>query len=154
MPFRTPTGLQRTLVALLVLDVALGGLLAAGMGLFLWTTRSGFNLSLIAALTMAIQPFLLLSFVGFIVLLVWLSYIARNARALAPGDTVPTPGWVVGHYFIPLLNLYLPLRDMRQLWRASNPTSSGSGDCTAARGAILHHRLVGSLTCSLDCCCE
>ena len=35
-----------------------------------------------------------------------------------------TPGWSVGYYFIPILNLYKPFRAMKEIWQVShNPVS-------------------------------
>lgn len=39
-----------------------------------------------------------------------------------------TPGWAVGWYFIPIMNLFKPFQAMRELWTASH----GVGDSYAA----------------------
>jgi hypothetical protein len=51
----------------------------------------------------------------------------KNARALA-GEGVPleyTPGWTVGWFFVPLLNLWKPYRAVGEMFTVSRPTGTG-----------------------------
>lgn len=54
-----------------------------------------------------------------IVFLRWLYLAAGNARAIGADDMMVGPGWAVGWYFVPVLNLVMPLLAMRELWKAS-----------------------------------
>lgn len=49
----------------------------------------------------------------------WLVLAHRNLRPMEARDLVFEPGWVVGFYFVPLMNLWAPLQAMVELWRAS-----------------------------------
>lgn len=52
----------------------------------------------------------------------WIHRAAGNARALGATGLEFTPGWAVGWYFIPILNLWKPYRAMKEIWQASaNP---------------------------------
>ena len=64
----------------------------------------------------------------------WIVRANKNVRALGAGGLRITPGWAVGYFFVPIVNLWRPYQAMSDLWRASrNP---GSWVATAA-GAIL-----------------
>jgi uncharacterized protein DUF4328 len=52
----------------------------------------------------------------------WLYLANANAHALGAADMMVTPGWAVGWFFMPLMNLAMPFVAMRELWKASaNP---------------------------------
>jgi len=54
--------------------------------------------------------------------LMWIHRANRNARALGATGMTFTPGWSVGWYFIPILNLWKPYQAMKEIWQASaNP---------------------------------
>lgn len=55
--------------------------------------------------------------------LVWLHRASRNLPALGnPKSKVEfTPGWAVGWFFIPLANLVMPYRAVREVWEKSDP---------------------------------
>ncbi|MEV0734411.1 DUF4328 domain-containing protein [Streptomyces sp. NPDC050549] len=40
--------------------------------------------------------------------LVWLARSRRNAQELSPEASLPSPGWTIGSWFIPLVNLVVP----------------------------------------------
>ena len=64
----------------------------------------------------------------------WIYRANFNARSLGAQNMKFTPGWSVGYYFIPFLNLWRPYQAMKEIWKASkNPTSWESEE----RGAIL-----------------
>jgi hypothetical protein len=62
---------------------------------------------------------MLLYIVGGIATLVWIYRANRNAHLIGTLEMEVTPGWAVGWYFIPFLNLFMPLRAMREIWAAS-----------------------------------
>jgi uncharacterized protein DUF4328 len=50
----------------------------------------------------------------------WIYVAHRNLPALGVRYLEVTPGWAVGWFFIPFLNLWYPFKGMRFLWRASH----------------------------------
>jgi Domain of unknown function (DUF4328) len=54
-----------------------------------------------------------------IAFLVWLYRAEVNARALGAEDMMVSPGWAVGWFFVPLVQLVMPLIAVRELWKAS-----------------------------------
>lgn len=61
----------------------------------------------------------ILFLVGAVVTLRWIYLAHVNARALGASDMVVSPGWAVGWFFVPLMNLFMPFVAMRELWKAS-----------------------------------
>ena len=60
-----------------------------------------------------------LSFIGSIILfLIWLYRVASNVLRLDPRANIK-PGWVVGSYFVPLVNWVMPVVSMRNIIRSS-----------------------------------
>ncbi len=53
----------------------------------------------------------------------WIYRANQNVRALGADDLPITPGWAVGYFFVPVVNLWRPYQAMKDLWKAShNPT--------------------------------
>ncbi|MEM7745575.1 MAG: DUF4328 domain-containing protein [Pseudomonadota bacterium] len=63
---------------------------------------------------------------------IWIYRATANARAIAPEDGRITPGWAVGWYFVPIVNLWMPYKAMRQTWNSSIHGVAGSMDAPAA----------------------
>jgi heme/copper-type cytochrome/quinol oxidase subunit 2 len=62
----------------------------------------------------------------------WIYRANFNVRSLGAQNMKFTPGWSVGYYFIPILNLWRPYQAMKEIWKASkNPTSWESEDHSA-----------------------
>ena len=57
-----------------------------------------------------------------IAFLMWVHRSHRNLSALGAQGLKFTPGWAVGWWFIPILNLFQPFRIIREIWRASDPS--------------------------------
>lgn len=53
---------------------------------------------------------------GAIFYCIWLNRCAKNAHALAGRQLRNTPGMMVGYYFIPFANLWVPYPDMKEIW--------------------------------------
>jgi len=65
----------------------------------------------------------LVSFLGTsLAFLSWLHRANQNLPSLGNRDLKYTPGWAVGGFFVPFLNLVQPFRVMRELWHGSDPT--------------------------------
>lgn len=51
---------------------------------------------------------------------VWIYRASWNARQLQPNQERITPGWAIGFYFVPILNLFKPFSAMTQTWNSSH----------------------------------
>jgi hypothetical protein len=58
---------------------------------------------------------------GFITFLVWINRANKNARALGAGWMRFTPGWSIGWFFVPIMNLFRPYQVVQEIWRVSDP---------------------------------
>ena len=54
-----------------------------------------------------------------IVFLRWIYFTNSNSRSLGATGMQFTPGWSIGYYFVPFLNLYKPYRAMKEIWKTS-----------------------------------
>lgn len=66
--------------------------------------------------------------------LLWIYRANLNARGFGATTMEFHPGWSVGYYFIPIMNLFKPYQAMQQIWKAShNPQNwlrePDSSDC-------------------------
>jgi hypothetical protein len=126
--YRDLTGLTRTAVfsvyAYMAVDL-LYGLYMAWMLSSPPDPKSGQTeiLPLLALLTF-------LAFVGSaIVVGRWIYLAVANAHAISNEMTV-TPGWAVGSYFVPILNLFKPFQGMKEAWLASHHRSNWHAEPT------------------------
>lgn len=54
----------------------------------------------------------------------WVYRIANNALSFKPTEFNETPGWVVGWYFIPIANIFVPYIQIKKIYKISkNPTN-------------------------------
>ena len=60
-----------------------------------------------------------------ILFLVWIYRAHRNLPALGVSGLKYSPNWAVGGWFIPIMNLWRPYQVTAEIWRASDPESSG-----------------------------
>lgn len=56
---------------------------------------------------------------GFLILR-WIHRANWNARALGAENMQFTPGWSIGWYFVPIVNLWKPYQAMKEIWMASS----------------------------------
>jgi hypothetical protein len=61
-----------------------------------------------------------------IAFLMWIFSAHSNLRILGAEGLQFTPGWAVGYFFIPILNLFRPFQVTQEIWRASDPQASDS----------------------------
>lgn len=54
----------------------------------------------------------------------WTYFSNQNAQFLTSDDLEFTPGWAVGWYFIPIMNLWKPYQALKETFKASNPDSA------------------------------
>ena len=64
---------------------------------------------------------LVCSVVIFVLLLIWMWRVAKNAELTGRSHPRFGPGWTIGAWFIPFASLVIPLLVMQDLWRASDP---------------------------------
>ncbi len=88
----------------------------------------------------------LLAFTG----IIWLIWQRRLAKS-APAKLRHTTGLHVGGWFIPIANLWLPVHNMQDLWRAYEPRRPPAAPSPSSMiglwwGAFLASSLVGRLT--------
>jgi hypothetical protein len=55
-----------------------------------------------------------------ILFLKWIHRANTNSRGFGARNMMFTPGWSIGYYFIPFLNLYRPYQAMKEIWKISN----------------------------------
>ncbi|MFF8288213.1 DUF4328 domain-containing protein [Streptomyces sp. NPDC016309] len=60
-----------------------------------------------------------------VVFVVWLHRVRVNAAVLAPGIPTSGAGWAIGGWFVPVVNLWMPRRIVRESWRASGRAPYG-----------------------------
>jgi hypothetical protein len=76
------------------------------------------------AMSLALTVFNVLAFVATgICFLTWIYRAYKNLPALGAGEPKHSPGWAVGSFFVPILNLYRPYQIVRETWVASDPAS-------------------------------
>ncbi len=67
----------------------------------------------------------LVKFLNYIVtgigFLIWFHRAHRNLPALGAKNLEYTPGWAVGGFFVPILNLFRPYKVAKEIWKASSP---------------------------------
>jgi hypothetical protein len=64
---------------------------------------------------------LLVLFATAVCFLMWFHRAHKNLPALGAGNLEYSPGWAVGGFFVPFLNLVRPFQVMREIWKASDP---------------------------------
>jgi hypothetical protein len=72
-------------------------------------------------------PILFLSLLTIVLFGIWVVRANKNVRALGAKELSMSPGWALGHFFIPILNLWKPKTAMNQLWLASHNPSTWNG---------------------------
>jgi hypothetical protein len=75
-----------------------------------------------------------------VALVVWIYRAYANLPALDANEIQFTPGWAVGWFFVPIMNLFRPYQVVRELWNESDPnrfTLSGQVLGEPASGAIV-----------------
>ena len=59
-----------------------------------------------------------------IAFLKWIYRANSNCRGFGAQDMEFSPGWSIGYYFIPIMNLYRPFAAMKEIWKVSgNPAN-------------------------------
>ena len=64
------------------------------------------------------------SLVSFILMMVWFYRSHKNLQSFNTMGLKYSPGWAVGSWFIPILNLFRPFQITHEIWTASDPEAS------------------------------
>lgn len=99
-----------------------------GASLTAWATANDERQGLVAI------PYVVAIFGSIIVFCFWIPRMARNARALGATGMKISPRWAVGWFFIPIANLVMPYKAMKEIWKASNDPAAWE---SVKRGAVL-----------------
>jgi len=68
--------------------------------------------------------YLLAYIVTGVAFLKWIHRANKNCHGFGAQGMEFTPGWSIGYYFIPFVNLYKPYQAMKEIWKVStNPTN-------------------------------
>jgi len=68
--------------------------------------------------------------------LMWFSRAYKNLASLGASGFRFTPGWAVGAWFVPILNLWRPKQIANDIWRASDPSAPAEQASAWREGAI------------------
>jgi hypothetical protein len=60
---------------------------------------------------------------SYITFLMWFHRAHRNLPSLGNRGLKYSPGWAVGAWFVPILNLFRPYQIMAEIWRGSDPNN-------------------------------
>ncbi|QFG03255.1 DUF4328 domain-containing protein [Tepidiforma bonchosmolovskayae] len=115
--YRSASGLATAITVLLVLRVILMGI-SAILGLAGAAAANGYA---VVGSVLVYYLAILLGYPDYILLIVWTRRITGNLRPFQPALELGT-GWAVGSWFVPIINLWFPLRIWNQAWRATTPT--------------------------------
>lgn len=76
-------------------------------------------ISIVLVLLLGVLAYFPLYLLCIVLFLVWIHRSAGNAHAFGTPGVSITPGWAVGYWFIPILNLFRPYQAIREIYRAS-----------------------------------
>jgi len=126
--FRDPTTLTKALTLLIWVSIAFGVVAIVSMifeikmlsdfqaGRALADGEAESNDLRQQAIAYVRMPVILATVVLFAI---WIYRAGYNARQLGATGMQFSPGWAVGWYFIPFLNLWKPYQAMKEIWKAS-----------------------------------
>lgn len=134
--YRPVATLSRTLVALLVACGALGAL-GALLGLVqgiafpelagLDEPRTGAQAAMLAGVGCSALVYFAAFIATVVVFSMFTHHTCANAHALGARGMEFSPGWAVGWYFIPIMNLFKPYHAVKEMHQALDP-AAGSDD--------------------------
>ncbi|MDF7777438.1 DUF4328 domain-containing protein [Sphingomonas sp. AOB5] len=137
--FRDPLPLARVvrialgvwLIAMTVYAV-MSGYTIVTVGAFQAGTAGQEDLERLDAISQAISiPVIAVNLIAIVLVARWIWRVNKNAHALSDSMEM-TPGWNVGFFFIPILNLWKPFQGILQTWRASfSPYNAEDADVPA-----------------------
>ena len=70
----------------------------------------------------AIWPWQIVLIIAYVVVFfMWIYKANKNLRSLRAAGLRFTPGWAVGWFFVPIMNLFRPYQIVSEIWKASDP---------------------------------
>ena len=75
--------------------------------------------------------------IGMIAFLVWIHRVRANLPALGIADARWGPGWAIGWWFIPIMNLFRLFQMVKEIWQASGPEAQLDAWRDTAAPALL-----------------
>jgi hypothetical protein len=72
-----------------------------------------------------------------VLFIIWFHRVAHNNVALGRLGERYTPGWAIGGWFVPVANLWIPLRIAQDLWRGADARTLGDPDWRRSRGSAI-----------------
>jgi hypothetical protein len=121
--YRSPrTHLRVVRVLLGLTSVAAGGcvvIAARALDIDDWSTNAGRRAGEVAVIAGVVAS--LCCVATYVALAVWCGRMYRNLFTFSSGDLRFTPGWGVGAWFVPFLNLVRPKQIVDDIWRATDP---------------------------------
>jgi len=142
-PYRPLAGLAPWIFWLLVITAAANGLSAVitlavhGLGTYstpAYDRLDGADIAL--ALFGLLQGLVFLATA--VLFIIWFYRAYTNLRPLGGPEPRHGVGWTIGAWFVPVLNLILPKLMLNEIWRGSEPESSGGAGEKATVPAFHH----------------
>src|SRR5688572_11211669 len=100
--------------------VSIPVVIASAMGLSMDDTGGGLLVVMIIPLGVIGCVALIIAVLAVVYYMMWQYRAYWNARASRFDPSLMTPGWSVGWWFIPIVNLFMPRRILRDLWAATD----------------------------------
>ena len=97
-------------------------------------TEAAFNDSTIVLLSVGCM---IAAFIAVIFLLIWIYPVYRNLPALGNSDLKYTPGWAVGWWFVPIMNLFRPCQVIVEIAEGSDPRALVTREPRAAMNSFI-----------------
>ena len=126
--YKDPAGRTRIAVACVAIYLALELLWGLALIYDYATGAAVFDPMGLPSDLVAIGVFVML-LVCVVVVGMWIYRASANAHALSDEMTI-SPGWAVGWYFVPIMNLVRPYQGMREIWMASHFRGNWHGEPT------------------------
>jgi len=125
--YRDAAGLTKVAVICVFAYMALD-LLFGAMLLYDYSTMSDFaDVTVLRNADFIALPMIAAMLVCFVVVGMWIYRASANAHAISDEMTI-SPGWAVGWYFVPFMNLVRPYQGMREVWLASHYRGNWHGE--------------------------
>ena len=90
------------------------------------------TLAVVALLSVVVRLCAIIAFMA------WLYRVTKNLPALGVSDPDVTPGWAIGCWFVPFVNIIAPCVVVLRVWRASDPKSRPGASDTGDGWPLLY----------------
>jgi len=133
--FKKSTGFTDVLISLILLSALLDGVAVVKnyqQYELLMSAKNGVDVNMDEAGSILVHQLMIkMAQLGFRVIvgiqfLMWVYRMSRNAHCVKTGKPTSSPGWAVGCYFIPVLNMWKPYLIMKEIYEAFRQRPSDS----------------------------